>query len=170
MADYCSNSVTFSGRNSDKALAYCAGMAYNSPPFLDISIYRDTFNFESRWSPPIVALNRLAEQFDVSYNLTYRAPHEDRAFFEYICLQQVALEPSPEHIRQLINKAQTNEQLKEADIMLDGLLRDRAFSLPELGLFACLLQKRTDQLAVDNPRTKLPWESDNTSDERNRQR
>ena len=170
MADYCSNSVTFSGRNSDKALAYCAGMAYNSPPFLDISIYRDTFNFESRWSPPIAELNRLAEQFDVSYNLTHRAPHEERAFFEYICLQQVALEPSAEHIRQLINKAQTNEQLREAGMMLDGMLRDRAFGLPELGLFACLLQKRTDQLAMDNARTPAPWESDDTSKGRNRQR
>ncbi|WP_313366091.1 hypothetical protein [Sphingobacterium multivorum] len=170
MANYCSNSVTFSGANSDKALAYCASLEYNSPPFLDISIYRDSFNFESRWSPPIAALNRLAEQFDVSYNLTYRPPYEDRAFFEYICLQQVALEPSAEHIRQVINKALTAEQLKEAWELVDGLLRDRSFNLPELGLFACLLQKRTDQLTLDNSRIQLPWESDDTSTDRSRQR
>ncbi|WP_141202032.1 hypothetical protein [Sphingobacterium cellulitidis] len=163
MADYCSNSVTFSGSNSDRALAHCAALEYNSPPFLDIFIYRDTFNFESRWSPPIAELNRLAERFDVSYNLTYRPPHEDRAFFEYICLQQVALEPSADHIRQVINRAQTGEQLKEAGALVEGLLRDRSYDLPELGLFACLLQKRTDQLGVDNSRAPDPWEPDQSA-------
>lgn len=164
MADYCSNSVIFSGKNSENALAYCASLEYNSPPFLDISVYRDAFNFESRWSPPIAELNRLAERFDVSYNLTYRAPHEDRAYFEYICLQQVALEPSADQVRQDIGKAQTEAELGLARDLLEGLLRDRAFGLSELGLFACLLQKRTDQLAVDNSRIPAPWEQDQSAE------
>ncbi|SJN22185.1 hypothetical protein FM107_03205 [Sphingobacterium sp. JB170] len=85
-------------------------------------------------------------------------------------MQQVALEPSAEHIRQVINKAQTGGQLKEAGELVDGLLRDRSFKLPELGLFACLLQKRTDQLTLDNSRTQLPWEFGDTSTDRSRQR
>ena len=163
VANYCSNLVSFTGKNSDGVLAYFQSLGKDAPPFLDISINGDTVSFQSRWIPPLRELNRIAEQFDVSYWLQYLIPGEDRTSFEYICLQHQALEPAAEKVLEIINKTETKAQLKEAEELVGDLLQNRTFDLRELGIFASLLKKRANQLAVGYSRIPAPWESDDQS-------
>ena len=178
MANYCSNSVTFTGGDSGEALAHFTDLEYNSPPFLDISIYGEQVNFESRWVPPIRELNRLAEHFSVNYRLDYHIPYEDRASYVYTCLQQEALSPEAVKVRDIINRAATPGELAEANLMVRELIQYRTFDLHDLGLFVCALDHRMAQMGlttsltpeIGEGMTYKPWESNDPSGDRNRQR
>lgn len=178
MANYCSNAVNFSGENCGEALAHFTAMDYNTPPFLDISIYGEQVSFESRWVPPIRELNRLAERFSVNYRLDYHIPYEDRASYVYTCLQQEPLAPKAMEVRDIINNAATPAELAEAEQLVRELIQSRRFDLRELGLFVCVLDIRMEQMGLttslvpDNGDdiAQKPWQSSDPSDDRNRQR
>src|SRR5690606_31450568 len=132
----------------------------DAPPFLDISINGDTVSFQSRWIPPLRELNRIAEQFDVSYWLQYLIPGEDRTSYEYICLQHQALEPAAETVLEIINKTETKAQLEVAQGLVGDQLQKRTSGPRELGIFASLLKKPATQPAVGYSRIPAPCESD----------
>ncbi|WP_185210717.1 hypothetical protein [Sphingobacterium mizutaii] len=178
MANYCSNAVTFMGKNSEKALSHFASMGDNTPPYLEIFIHKGIINFESRWVPPIRDLNRLAEKFNVSYKLDYHIPHEDRETFVYTCLQQEPLVPMANKIRDIISKAETREELENLDLMVKELIEYRTFNLHDLGLLTCVLNHRFNQMGfttsvipVPTEKTELnPWEKNDLSTEKKRSR
>jgi hypothetical protein len=178
MADYCSNSVIFLGSNSGRALDYFASLEGNVSPFLEISIYKDTVNFESRWVPPIKELNRIAETFDVSYDLHYHIPDKDRRSSAYICLDHQPLSPIAERIRHTLKEISSLEELEGAELTVGELLFYQTLNMRELGVLACMLKKRQyalePSLAEQNdlsekPGTK-PWENNDSATDRGRKR
>lgn len=170
MPENCYNFVSFTGENTDAVLEHFQKIENDNPLFSRISIYKDTVAFYSHWVPPLTELNLIAEQFDVSYFLEYRIPYEHQTSFEYICMQHQPLELAAEKIREIINKAETKAQFKEADKILDDLLITRELSFRELGLLACFLKKRITEIGRNNMRVQAPWESANPSTEKKRGR
>jgi hypothetical protein len=141
-----------------------------SPLFSEINIQKDALHFRSQRIPPITELGLIAERFDVSYDLHYQIAGEDQASYKYVCLQHEALDPAAEQVREFINRARTETQLRGTERLLDEFLLNRSFSLRELGLFSCLLKKQLAEINRRNLTGRTPWESDDLSEQSKRGR
>lgn len=178
MDDYCSNTVTFTGENSNNVLDHFRNFSKKVPPFLNTVVSGNSVTFESRWTPPIRDLNAIAERFDVSYHLQYRINEKPKETLSYICLNHEPMSPAAERIRIVINGLSTEDDIKNAEKMVGELLTHRTLNLHDLGVIACVFNKRAeaveripdiDKEILDEINRK-PWESEDHPTDRNRQR
>lgn len=170
MADYCSNSVVFSGKNGEKVLEHFQKLGEDAPPFLAIQIDDGKVDFKSRWIPPLNSLFRIAERFDVNFRLEYRIPDEGIETFAYTCMQQQPLPPEAQRLREAINNATSKPELDmlEARIVEHALARD--FDQTELRALKYILGKRFTTMATTSDTGRKPWESSDPKEDRNRKR
>lgn len=87
MANWCSNYLTFSGENEDRALKLFEALAERGdreqrgvlPEFIedphrymfDIGVDGGAVYFESKWAPPIEEIKQIGEHLDVDFELEY---------------------------------------------------------------------------------------------------
>lgn len=167
LTGHCMNTVVFVGDHELQALEHFNQMEEHTPPFLAIMVYDNALHFDSRWIPPIRSLNEIAEQFDVSYQLDYRVPYEDRGTYRYTCLQQQYLSPQADLLRSFINAADNRERLAETETYLTRHILAQSLNLHELEVLSHLTGKKYNEFRLKDIRdrdnyTRNPWENDDT--------
>lgn len=177
MTSYCANTVVFSGDNQKKALQYFAALPENSPPFLAILIYDNALHFDSRWIPPLRDLDAVAEQFNVSYNLQYQIPYEEKASYQYTCLQHHPLSQEGDNIRREINEATELGQMEHIEAKVHNHLHSQSLDQHQLIVLSHLLGKKFNELGTQAAHLKessteviKPWEGDDANQQKQRGR
>ncbi|MGJ1261130.1 hypothetical protein [Sphingobacterium spiritivorum] len=178
MADYCSNSVEFKGDNTDMVLEHFSAFGKKVPPFIDTAVSGRKVTFGSWWSPPIRDLNTIAERFGVSYHLQYQITGQPKKSLFYVCLDHKPVSPMAERIRDILKGISTWEELQDAQKMVGELLYHRTLDLHDLGVIASALTARSYTIApslsaqnlISGTDESRPWESDDATLDRNRQR
>lgn len=143
MMEKCSNTVSFRGEQTAMVLNHFRSFPKTAPPFLNTSVIDDKVKFYSQWTPPIRDLNAIAERFGVSYQLTYRIPGEAKEFFSYVCLDHEPISPVAERIKDVLKGISTEEELRDAEMMVGELFYHRTLDLRDLGVIGCLLKRRS---------------------------
>ncbi len=160
---YCLNTVVFTGARGVEILEYFKNMEEHSPPFLSILVADGRLNFDSRWIPPIRSLNEIAEMFDVSYDINYRVPFEDRGNYRYTCLQDQPLSAPADQLRQAINAAVSREQLAITESELTKHILSQSLNLHELEVLSHLTGKRYNDFRLSDIQQRnavpKPWEN-----------
>lgn len=148
LTGHCINTVVFTGDNEQAILEHFNRMEEHNPPFLSIMVYDNALHFDSRWIPPIRSLNEIAEQFDVSYNIDYRVPYEDRGTYHYVCLQHQYLSPQADLLRSFINAADDRERLAETETYLTRHILAQSLDLHELEVLSYLTGKKYNEFRL----------------------
>jgi len=157
MADYCSNKIDFIGDNRQAAFDHFSQMGYDSPPFHDILISDEAVYFESRWIPPLRDLNRIAEQFDVDYKLTYQLPNErKKEKYSYTCLHNEKFGGPAATLAAEIKRADSLEALEKSEHELHELGDKAQLNNHERSLLAHLIGKRSEHLLGVQQEQQLP--------------
>lgn len=167
--DYCSNEVVFKGDNVKRILDHFRAFGDKAPPFLDTAVHRGKVKFKSPWTPPIRDLNAIAERFDVSYTLIYQTAGKPTESVSYTCLQHEPVSEAAERIRNVINNLSSEDDLRNAELLVGELFYHRTLDLHDLGVIACLIKRqsfRIDRPIETDNITRRPWEPNESSTER----
>lgn len=161
------NTVRFIGDNEQQALEFFneKERAEHWPPFLSIMVYDNALHFDSRWVPPIRSLNEVAEQFDVSYQIDYRVPYEDKGTYRYTCLQDESLSDEADKLRELINNAVERGELEDAEASLTRHVLAQSLNLHELEVLSYIAGKKYNEFRLKDIQGRAepgeqskPWE------------
>lgn len=118
----CINAVSFSGDNVQKVIEHFAKMNPSfDPPFHDVIIDNQTVKFNSHVIPPISELCRVAEKFNVNYDLNFQITNGEAAAHSYISYQNRQLSDIGATFKERISSAKNELELWS---LTDELIHD----------------------------------------------